>query len=134
MAPNDGRVPVCPEQPISKYMLDGCTSKPLSDIELLELFHAVNIREKIAREVATPEFNLQHLVVLCNLCDAISVGEYQLYLERVRAGRRLIRSGASIRAKSNHNPGSGVSDVRPVAPTQRGASVQFRLEKIHLNS
>jgi hypothetical protein len=114
-------------------MPDGHTSKPLSDIELLELFHAVNIRERIAREVAMPDPNLQHLVVLCNLCDAISVGEYQLYFERVRASSRPIRSGASTRAKSDHNAGSGVPDVRSVAPMQRGASVQFRLENIHLN-
>lgn len=113
---------------------DSCTRKPLSDIELLELYHAVNIRARIAREVAMPDPNLQHLVVLCNLCDAISVGEYQLYLERVCAHRRPFRSGASIRVRSGHDAESCVaSDVRSVVPMQCDASVQFRLENIHLN-
>jgi hypothetical protein len=133
MAPNGNQIPICLEQLTSKHTSDGCTRKPLSDNELLELYHAVNIRAKIAREVAMPDPNLQHLVVLCNLCDAISVGEYQLYVERARAHSRPIHSGASTRVKSNHNAESAVSDVRSVAPMQRDASVQFRLENIHLN-
>lgn len=82
-----------------------------------------------------PDPNLQHLVVLCNLRDAISVGEYQLYLERARAytSSRPIRSGASTRVESNHNAESAVSDVHSVAPMQCDTSVQFQLKNIHLN-
>jgi hypothetical protein len=85
MAPHGNKIPICLEQLTSKHTSDGCTRKPLSDNELLELYHAVNIRVRIAREAAMPDPRLQHLVVLCNLRDAISIGEYQLYLERARA-------------------------------------------------
>jgi hypothetical protein len=132
MVQNDSHVPVCLEQLTSKHTSDGCTRKPLTDNELLELYHAANIRVRIAREVAMPDPNLQHLVVLCNLCDAISVGEYQLYLERARA-HRPNPSGTSTWVKSNHNAESGISDKRSVAPMQCDISVQFQLENIHLN-
>lgn len=133
MVQNDSHVPVCLEQFTSKHTSYGCTRKPLTDNELLELYHAAYIRVRIAREVAMPDPNLQHLVVLCNLCDAISVEEYQLYRERVCASSRPIRSGASTRAKSDHNAESCVSDKRSVAPMQCDISVQFQLENVHLN-
>lgn len=131
MAPNGSRIPIRLEQLTSKHTPNDGTRKPLSDIELVELYHAVNIWVRIARVVAMPDPNLQHLVVLCNLCDAISVGEYRQYLERIRARSWPIRSGAS--ARPNHNAESVIPDTRSVTPTQCDASEQFRLENIHLN-
>jgi hypothetical protein len=134
-APHGNKIPICLEQLTSKHTSDGCTKKPLSDNELLELYHAVNIRVRIAREAAMPDPRLQHLVVLCNLRDAISIGEYQLYLERARAytSSRPIRSGTLTQVESNHNVESAISDVHSVAPMQCDTSVQFQLKNIHLN-
>jgi hypothetical protein len=58
---------------------------PLSDIGLLEIYQAVNIHVRIAREITMPEPKLGHLVALRKLCDTIAVGEYQLHLAGVRA-------------------------------------------------
>lgn len=76
----------------------------LLDIELLEIYQAVNIHFRIAREITMPEPQLGHLVALRKLCDAIAVGEYQLYLPGVRAhGSIVIHSAVSVWALSDYD-------------------------------
>jgi len=58
---------------------------PLLDIQVLTLYQPYHIHKKIAREAAMPEPDLRRIVLLCNMCDMITLGQHQLYLERMRA-------------------------------------------------
>lgn len=94
MATNEGRLQVRLGQLAAKF--ESCPhNTPLSDIELLELYHSFNIHDKIARETAMPEPNLHRLVVLCNMCDAITLGQHQLYLKCIRAHNITMYSALS---------------------------------------
>ena len=48
----------------------------LLDIELLTLYHSYHIHNKIAREAAMPEPDLRRIVLLCNMCDMITLGQH----------------------------------------------------------
>ncbi|CAI6342347.1 unnamed protein product [Periconia digitata] len=62
---------------------DSNPCKPiLSDTELLELCHSIQIHDKIAVETARSEPRLYHLVVLCNMCDSITFTQNRIYFER----------------------------------------------------
>ena len=99
MAANEGRFQVRLGHLAAKF--ESCPhNTPLSDIELLELYHSFNIHDKIARETAMPEPNLHRLVVLCNMCDAITLGQHQLYLKRMCAQRIVTAGIVRLRRKS----------------------------------
>lgn len=107
---------------------------PLSDIELLELYHSVNVHDKIAKEAAMPEPNLRHLVVLCNMNDAITLGQYQLYQKRARAHYITIYSVSLLQASLDYEKEClKVSDRLSVTSRQCDKSLQSRIHNIHLN-
>ncbi|EMD58107.1 hypothetical protein COCSADRAFT_35822 [Bipolaris sorokiniana ND90Pr] len=114
---------------------DSCLhNAQLSDIELLELYHSINIHDKIAKEAAMPEPNLRHLVVLCNMNDAITLGQYQLYQKRARAHDVTMYSASLLQASSDYEKEClKASDRFSIASRQCDKSLQSRIHNIHLN-
>jgi hypothetical protein len=108
MSTNGDRFRRCVEELTPNCTPDDHTIKPLSNIELLELYYAVDIRVKIAREVAMPDPNLHHLVVLCNLCDAPLAAENTSCTLNVYAF-------AVGRFAAAHQPGYGLTTMRRAA-------------------
>jgi len=102
---------------------DSCPhNAPLSDIKLLKLYHSFNIHDKIARETAMLEPNLRRLVVLCNMCDAITLRQHQLYLKRLRAHNIAIHSVLLPQVSSDYEKEClKTSDRLPVASRQVSA-------------
>ena len=133
MATNEGRLQVRLRQLATKF--ESCPSgTAISDMELLELYHAVHVPNKIARETAMPEPNLRRLVALCNLCDAIAIGENQLYLRCIRADRVTMYSTPPPQAPLDYKKDSQETSSRlSVASRQCDRSLQFRINNVHLN-
>ena len=121
MTANKGPIQARLRQLTAKF--DSCPHNALlSDIELLELYHSFNIHDKIARETAMLEPNLRRLVVLCNMCDAITLGQHQPYLKRVRAHNIAIHSASSPQVSSDYEKEClKTSDRLPVASRQVSA-------------
>jgi hypothetical protein len=133
MAENGGRFPVPLDQLIRKSE-PRPHEKPISDIELVEHYCSINIRDKIARWNAMPEPNLRHLVALYNMYDAIAFGKHKQTLERIRAHHndmyRVWLSRTSLCYKGEY---CKTADGLSSASTQCDESLRFRLDNLHLN-
>lgn len=123
----------CLRQLAAKF--DSCLhNAPLSDFEELELYYSVNIHDKIAKEAAMSKPNLHHLVVLCNMNDAITLGQYQLYQKNACTENITTYTASILQASTDHEKEClKGSDRLSVASRQCDKSLRFRIDNIHLN-
>lgn len=114
---------------------DSCLhNAPLSDFEQLELYYFVNIHDKIAKEAAMPKPNLHRLVVLCNMNDGITLGQYQLYQKHACTPKFTMYTASLLQASPDYEKEclKGL-DRLSVASTQCDKLLRFRIDNIHLN-
>jgi hypothetical protein len=133
MAAIGGRLPVPLEQMTTSFE-PRPPQKHVSDIELVELYYSIHIRDKLAKTIAMPEPNLRHLVALYNMYDAITLGKYQLYLDRIRAHDIAVDRASLPQTSSYYNREyCKTLDGLSSASAQCDKSLPFRLDNIHLN-
>ena len=107
---------------------------PLLDIELLTLYHSYHIHNKIAREAAMPEPDLRRMVLLCNMCDVITLGQHQPYLERMCAHDIAMHSASAPQISSgDEKERLKASDRLSAASRRCDKSLQPRVDSIHIN-
>jgi hypothetical protein len=115
--------------------LEPCPNhKPISDIELVERYCSIHIRDKLARTGMMREPNLRHLVALYNLYDAIAFGEHKQNHERIRAHHENIYRVWPSRTSSCYKEEYRKTvDELSSATTQCDESLHGLLDNLHFN-